>query len=42
LGRQLTFREISNALQTSTISVQRALDRLGIARRGRGTRVKRL
>ena len=36
-----TFREISDAHQTSTTSVQRALDRLGIARRGRGTRVKR-
>jgi transposase len=31
-----TFREIANVFQTSTTSVQRALDRHGIARRGRG------
>jgi hypothetical protein len=32
-----TFKEIATAFETSTTSVQRVLDRLGIERRGRGS-----
>ena len=38
--RGKTFKEVANAFQTSTTSVQRVLNRLGIERRGRGGRAR--